>query len=210
MPADGTHGVGVIAVHVLENRGGRIGERVGFGRGIVRRRHPPHHAEAADEIDVRHLEREEREVRVVDPVPRRRMASEIALPLRVGNGIEPAHHAGQRGSRRAERVGAVSALHHQEAGFFVGEHVLRVNGHRADEKEWPRLRRERIRHDRGERKAGIAERLCGQRADPLRLEKSAYAFGMRRLRRRRRRERGSVLRHPRSMAHAARPTTRAA
>jgi hypothetical protein len=61
-------GVGVVGVHVLDDSGGAVEQRIGLGREVVVSRHPSHHAEAADEVDVGDVEAEEREVGEVDPV----------------------------------------------------------------------------------------------------------------------------------------------
>jgi len=67
----------VVGIHVSEDAGRDLGQRVRNGMLVVRCLDPPHYAEAADKIDVDWLEPEEAEIREIAPVAAILVASKI-------------------------------------------------------------------------------------------------------------------------------------
>ena len=64
---------------LLDDAGGRVGQRIRTGRLVAGHRQPVHRAEAADEVDVGDVEPPEREVVEVHPVHRVRVAREVGV-----------------------------------------------------------------------------------------------------------------------------------
>jgi len=87
----------------------------------------------------------------------------------------------------AEGIGVAGGLHHEEAGARIGEQVLGMDGHAADQKDGRRrfavtsVIRQGEGHHGGEGPAGMPDGLRGQRAEGLAFEQGPDALGVGRL-----------------------------
>ena len=81
-PRQQDHRIDMVSVHVREDAGRGLGQRVRGSLFVVPRLDPAHHAKATDVVEIDGLEPEEAEVGEVDPVAAILVASEIFLPNR--------------------------------------------------------------------------------------------------------------------------------
>ena len=168
----------VIRIHVAHDflRNFRKGIRPGIG--IIVGGDPSHDAEAADEVDVRHLEPVIGEVGVLLPIPG------VLMPRK----IQLANFCRRYRRRRAQesdaggsqRVARIIRLRDQKAGACVLMQVLRVHGHAADEEDGPAEVVCRVGHHGTEGKARDLPGMRGQAADPSNGNKRAGALRERR------------------------------
>ncbi len=174
--------VGVVAIHVLDDPGRPVGERVGPGPTIVGSVDPSHRGKASHEVDVGNLEPPEAEVVEVGPVPRGGVALEIGGAdggqIAVAGAGRLAH---QRHAAGSERVARSAGLGHEQAGTRVAVEILRVDGHRRDQNERAALGVQRVGHDRGERMPGMLARDGGERPAARLVDERTRALGERRL-----------------------------
>src|ERR1035441_405406 len=124
----------MIGIHVSQDGGRGLGQRVRDSVFVVPRIDPAHHAEAADVIQIDRLKPEETEIGEVYPVPAILVASEVFLP----NGSEVAfwHRLGVSSDSRSgstKRVAISARLRDEEAASRISLQILRVHGHVADE-----------------------------------------------------------------------------
>ena len=71
--------VRMIRIHVPDDSGSRLGQRIRLGAGVLLRLDPPHHAEAADEINGGHFQPLIGEVGVLLPVFRILIAGKVQV-----------------------------------------------------------------------------------------------------------------------------------
>src|ERR1700761_985024 len=123
----------MISVHVSEDAGCGLGQRVRGSVFVVLGLDPSHHAEAPDVVEIDGLEPEEAEIGKIDPVAAILVACEVSFPsvsyiiLRDGFGI-----ADQGCSGGSKRISVGPCLANEEAASGVGLQVLGMHGHIAD------------------------------------------------------------------------------
>ena len=76
----------------------RFGQRIGPGAGVFLSRHPPHHAETADEVNARHLQPVIGEVGVLLPIPGVLVARKIQVASLLRRHFRGSAHQGDSGS----------------------------------------------------------------------------------------------------------------
>jgi hypothetical protein len=178
--------IGVVAVHVLDDAGGQVGQRVRPGAPVLPRGHPVHGPEAADEVHVLHTQTPEGEVLEIHPVLRLGVARQVGRarggPLVLG---QPSRSAHERDASASERVVLPSRLDHEQTGSRIGREILGVHRHAADQEQRAAALVGHVRHHRAEGSAGVLARESGQRARSAQGDERARPLGVRGLRRRR-------------------------
>ena len=120
--------VGVVLVHVRDDPGGRVGERIGLGPLVGGGVDPAHASVPADVADVVDGEPQEREVAEVDVVRRRGVRLEVAgagdVAVVVGDRREQAEQGDASARQRICTLG--DRLGEEQAGAWVVQRVQRT------------------------------------------------------------------------------------
>src|SRR6202046_183616 len=153
-PRKQDHRIDMISVHVGEDTGRGVGQRVRCCMLVVGCIDPAHHAKATYIIEIDRLEAEEAEVGKVDPIATVLVAGEVFLAncnnflLRYRRGV--AYEGRPCG---AQWVVISTFLPDEEAAPRIFLQVLCVHGHIADEEDGATCRIEREGHQRTKRKS---------------------------------------------------------
>src|ERR1035441_9470286 len=135
------HRIDMIGVHVREDAGRGLGQRVRGGLFVVPGPDPAHHAETPDVVEIDGFELEEAEICEVNPVAAILVASEVRLPSGSNLAIRYRHSVSYEGrSGSPKRVAISSRLRNEEAASRVSLQILSVHRHIAYEENGPTCR----------------------------------------------------------------------
>src|ERR1039458_9396231 len=169
----------MIGVHVHEDGGCGLSQRVRFGMSVVPGLDPAHHPEATDVVDIDRLETEEAEVGEIHPIPAILMASEVLLSN--GSKIVFRHRLSVSNEGRScgpKRVTIGTHLRDEEAAARVSFQVLGVHGHIADEKSGPTRQTDREGHQGTEWESRTLARQRREGGNRDKRHKSPDTLGM--------------------------------
>src|ERR1035437_6893288 len=169
----------MISVHLHEDGGCGLSQRVRYGMSVVPGLDPAHHPEATDVVDIDRLETEEAEVGEIHPIPAILMASEVLLSN--GSKIVFRHRLSVSNEGRScgpKRVTIGTHLRDEEAAARVSFQVLGVHGHIADEKSGPTRQTDREGHQGTEWESRVLARQRREGSNRDERHESPDAFGV--------------------------------